>query len=589
MGKRLFLALTVLFAGMLLLNAVPARPGKMVYVQPDGSKIVIERHGDEFGHWTTDAAGRVVKKDRDGFFRPVSDDASVSAVRLNAAARRRAARNARAASAAATGSHVAIGKKHFLVILVEFKDLTFSTSEDPKAAFTALLNEQGYSVNGGTGSARDFYYDNSHGLFEPVFDVYGPVQMDTTKAYYGANNRWGDDLRAEQAVISGCEKLDDEIDFTRYDNDGDGQVDLVFMYYAGYGEADSSDDDAIWPHQWELSNAGYSLSLDGKVIDHYACSNEVVGYGPLRGKMCGIGTACHEFGHAMGLPDMYDTDYEDNGEAGGLYSYSTMCGGSYNNEGRTPPYFNFEERIYLGWLEEKDYLEFGKTGAYEIPSIDGNVAYRTFTDMDGEYFIYENRTKTGWDRYLPGEGLVVYHADKSSRQVSTNYGSSTAHDLWYHWEDLNSINENGSHPCFYIIPAASQGSLNYSWEDRIPFPYQNVNTYTPKSWNKVAGGITFSEIAFSGGRLTLKATVPSDDLDYVTIASAGSYRAGDRFPFALRTSDNATDPESVVWYFDDEPVQADSVTLTAGMHVVDAHLTLADGSRQVLTLEIEVL
>ena len=589
MGKRLFLALTVLFAGMLLLNAVPARPGKMVYVQPDGSTIVIERHGDEFGHWTTDAAGRVVKKDRDGFFRPVSDDASVSAVRLNAAARRRAARNARAASAAATGSHVAIGKKHFLVILVEFKDLTFSTSEDPKAAFTALLNEQGYSVNGGTGSARDFYYDNSHGLFEPVFDVYGPVQMDTTKAYYGANNRWGDDLRAEQAVISGCEKLDDEIDFTRYDNDGDGQVDLVFMYYAGYGEADSSDDDAIWPHQWELSNAGYSLSLDGKVIDHYACSNEVVGYGPLRGKMCGIGTACHEFGHAMGLPDMYDTDYEDNGEAGGLYSYSTMCGGSYNNEGRTPPYFNFEERIYLGWLEEKDYLEFGKTGAYEIPSIDGNVAYRTFTDMDGEYFIYENRTKTGWDRYLPGEGLVVYHADKSSRQVSTNYGSSTAHDLWYHWEDLNSINENGSHPCFYIIPAASQGSLNYSWEDRIPFPYQNVNTYTPKSWNKVAGGITFSEIAFSGGRLTLKATVPSDDLDYVTIASAGSYRAGDRFPFALRTSDNATDPESVVWYFDDEPVQADSVTLTAGMHVVDAHLTLADGSRQVLTLEIEVL
>ena len=588
MGKRLFLALTVLFAGMLLLNAVPARPGKMVYVQPDGSKITIERHGDEFGHWTTDADGRLVKKDKDGFFRLVSDDVTVSTVRRSAAARRSMARQARAASAPAAGGHVAIGKKHFLVILVEFKDLAFSTSEDPKAAFSALLNEQGYSANGGTGSARDFYFDNSHGVFEPVFDVYGPVRMDTTKAYYGANNRWGDDMRAEQAVISGCEKLDDEIDFARYDNDGDGQVDLVFMYYAGYGEADSSDDDAIWPHQWELSSAGYSLRLDGKVIDRYACSNEVVGYGALRGKMCGIGTACHEFGHAMGLPDLYDVDYETNGEAGGLYSYSTMCGGSYNNEGRTPPYFNFEERIFLGWKQEADYLEFKKTGTYEIPSIDGNVAYRTFTDMDGEYFIYETRTKTGWDRYLPGAGLLVYHADKSSRTISLDYGSSTAHDLWYNWEQYNSINENGSHPCFYIIPAASQGSLNYSREERIPFPYQDVNTFVPKSWNKAESGITFSEIAFTDGRLTLKANVPSDDLDYVTIADAGSYRAGDRFTFALRTSDRATLPESVVWYFDDEPVQADSVTLTAGDHLVEACLTLADGRQEILTLEITV-
>jgi hypothetical protein len=303
--------------------------------------------------------------------------------------------------------------------------------------------------------------------------------------------------------------------------------------------------------------------------------------------MCGIGTACHEFGHAMGLPDMYDVDYETNGEAGGLYSYSTMCGGSYNNEGRTPPYFNFEERIFLGWKKEADYLEFPKTGTYEIPSIDSNVAYRTFTDMDGEYFIYETRSKTGWDRYLPGEGLVIYHADKSSRTISLDYGSSTAHDLWYNWEQYNGINENGSHPCFYIIPAASQGSLNYSREERIPFPYQNVNSFVPKSWNKAEGGITFSDITFSGGRLTLKATVPSDDLDYVTIASAGSYRAGDRFTFALRISERATQPESVAWYFDDEPVQADSVTLTAGAHTVEAVLTLAGGRTGILTLEFD--
>ena len=586
MKKNLILALTALLAGFQLVTAMPVRPGKIVYTQPDGTKIILQRHGDEFGHWTTDEAGRLVAESPDGYYRPATGF-SVDQIRRNAATRRAAARQ-RQAARRASGQPIALGQKHFLVILVEFSNKQFSTSDDPHAAFEALMNESGYSTNGGTGSARDYYYDNSHGIFEPVFDVYGPVQLDTTFAYYGQNDSQGNDKRPEQAIIDACNKLDGQIDFTRYDNDDDGYVDLVFMYYAGKGEADGGASNTIWPHQWELSNAGKSLKLDGKWIDSYACTNEVVGYGELQGQMCGIGTACHEFGHAMGLPDLYDTDYEDNGEAGGLYSYSLMCGGGYNNNGRTPPYFNFEERMFLGWLEEKDYLEFGNTGTYTIPPIDENVAYRTFTDKEGEYFIYENRSKTGWDAYLPGEGLVVYHADKSSRQVKLYYGSATAHDLWYNWEQYNSINENGSHPCFYIVPAASQSSLNYSYESRIPFPYQNVTSYVPMSWNGVEGDITFSGIARSNGRVTLTATLPYDGLDYCTIADAGSYRAGDRFTFELVCPETVEAPASVVWYYDDEPAGADSVTLTAGAHVVDARLTYADGRQAVLTLEIEV-
>ena len=582
MKKHLILALVALLAGYQMMTAIPARPGRTVYVQPDGTRIVIQRHGDEFGHWTTDASGRLVAESPDGYYQPVAG-ISVEQIRRNAATRRAAARQNRAARRAS--GHIAVGQKHFLVILVEFSNLEFKKdSGEPHALFDALLNEVGYSFNGGTGSARDYYYDNSHGGFEPIFDVYGPVKLDTTYAYYGKNDWSGNDSRPEDAVIDACRKLDEEIDFSRYDNDGDGEVDLVFMYYAGKGENDGGNSNTIWPHQWEISSAGKSLTLDGKAIDTYACTSELDGSGTL----CGIGTACHEFGHAMGLPDLYDTDYEDNGEAGGLYSYSLMCGGGYNNNGHTPPYFNFEERMFLGWLEEKDYLEFGNTGTYTIPSIDENVAYRTFTDKDGEYFIYENRSKTGWDAYLPGEGLIVYHADKSSRQVRLSYGSATAHDLWYNWEEYNSINENGSHPCFYIVPAASQSSLNYAYESRMPFPYQNVTSYVPKSWNGVEGDITFSGIARSKGMVTLTATLPYDGLDYCTIADAGSYRAGDRFTFELVRAEEIPAPASVVWYYDDEPAGADSVTLTTGTHTVDARLTYADGRQSVLTLEIEV-
>lgn len=586
MKKRMILALALLLAGLQILNAVPAYPGRIVYTQPDGKRIVLQRHGDEFGHWTTNAAGKIVKKDADGFYREVSEE-TASAIRRNAAIRRSEAMQVRAAKA---GAPAAKGQRHFLVILVEFSDLGYTTCEDPNAAFSALLNEEGYSENGGTGSARDYFYDNSNGVFDPVFDVFGPVKLPKTKSYYGGNNSSGDDRNPEEALIDGCNLLDDDVDFSRYDSDGDGEVDMVLMYYAGYGEADSSDSNAIWPHEWSLDSAGKSLRLDGVKVNTYACTNEKNGYGRNMDTMCGIGTACHEFGHALGLPDLYDTNYSSNGSAGGLYTYSVMCSGSYNNEGRTPPYYCFEERKLLGWVSDSDYREFEATGTYTISPVNTNMVYRTLTDMDGEYFLYENRTKTGWDEYIPEEGLIVYHVDKSSRSV----GWSTAANLWQYWESSNSINAYGSHPCYYIVPAGDQSSLNYTTYSGgyevpragVAFPYEGINTYVPVSWNNVEGTVSFREIAFRNGTVTLKAVVPTGEVDYVTIADTGSYRAGDRFTFELVVPDAVTAPASVVWYYDDEPAGADSVTLTKGAHIVEAQLTYADGNHGILTLEI---
>ena len=536
----MILALALFLAGFQLMNAIPAYPGKYVYTQPDGKRIVLQRHGDEFHHWTTDAAGRMVRLDADGFYREVSEE-TVSEARRNAAARRSAAQQARVAKA---GAPAVKGQRHFLVILVEFSDLAYTTCENPNADFSALLNENGYSVNGGTGSARDYFYENSNGGFEPIFDVYGPVTLSQTKAYYGGNDAYGDDKRPWEALIDGCQLLDDEIDFSQYDSDGDGEVDMVLMYYAGYGEADSSDSDSIWPHEFSISGAGRSLELDGVKIDTYACTNEKIGI-----------------------------------NAAGLFARYAVV----------DPELMLK---YLGWVTDSDYLRFEETGVYSISPINTNMVYRTDTDMDGEYFLYENRTKSGWDKYIPEEGLIVYHVDKSSRRVGWN----TAANLWANWEMTNAINCTGSHPCYYVVPAADQSSLCYvrtsggveTEKAGIAFPYKSINTYVPVSWNGVEGIITFRQITFKNGELTLKAVAPTGEVDYVTIADAGSYRAGDRFTFELVCPEGVDAPVSVVWYYDDEPVLADSVTLTAGSHTVEAQLTNADGSRGVLTLEITV-
>lgn len=595
MKKYILTALAALFLGTVILNAIPAYPGWIKYTQPDGSVIQIRKVGDEFGHYTLNQAGQYIQMDEDGFYRPV-DASVVQAQKARAKARRHAAAQQRRA-----GEHIALGQKHFLVVLVEFKDLSF-TSSTAHDDFHNLLNQQGYSANGGTGSARDFYYDNSHGLFEPIFDVYGPIKLNNSYSYYGANDSGGNDKHPEEAVISACQKIDDDVDFSQYDIDGDGFVDLVFMYYAGQGEADGGAANTIWPHQWNIYyGAGKTVELDRVKLDSYACTNEISG-----GKMCGIGTACHEFGHAMGLPDFYDSDYDTNGECAALFDFSTMCGGSYNNDGRTPPYFNLEERILLGWIDDSAYQEFSMNGPYTIPSVQNDIAYRTYTDMAGEYFAYECRSKEGWDKYLPSYGLIVYHVDKSTRSVKIDGATRTAKYLWENWEADNSINENGSHPCFYVVPAVDQDNLYFGYElygqyyyfdpydkgyaQQIPFPgSKNITTYTPVSWNGVESEITLSGITYAANQVTLTATVPFDGIDYNVISNPGSghYSSGDRFSFELEES--ASRPvQSVVWYYDDEPVQADSVTLTSGAHTVEAHLTLVSGNVKIVTLEITV-
>ncbi len=596
--KRIIASLAVALICFSALS-VPAKRGLVKFTQPDGTVIFLQKHGDEFCHWVTDSSGQVVEKGSDGFWRPAGDSSMLSRRRAAAIAKRSARNRSYRA-----GQHVALGQKRFLVILVEFQDVQFA-SGTARQDFHDMMNQSGYSANGATGSAKDYYYDNSHGLFEPVFDVYGPVKLDNNVAYYGGNDSSGDDLRPEQAVKQACQKLDEQIDFSHYDNDNDGEVDLVFMYYAGFGEADYGDEDTIWPHQWELSYGGASINLDGKKVDKYACTNELVKDAADNDCMCGVGTSCHEFGHAMGLPDFYDVDYDTNGYCMAMFDYSIMCGGSYNNGGKTPPYFTIEERILLGWLDESALREFTGSGQLTITSVDDNVAYITRTDQDGEYFVYECRGQNGWDAHLPAFGLVVTHVDKSSRTVTISGKSYTAKSLWDNWTSTNSLNASGSHPCCYVVPAAGQTDLkfgymyfpeyegyyfNSSYNPKIPFPGSSkVSDYSAVSWNGVTSDVSLSGISYANNQVSFYVKVLSDDIDYNVIDNPGNgvYTAGDNFELKLINSE--TSPvSSVAWYFDDEPVSGPSVRLRAGNHTVEAVVTLGSGETQTVTLEITV-
>ena len=498
MHRSFLVTLCLIVCAQFSLLAIPARPGAFKYTQPDGTVILLERHGDEFFSWTTLAGtDRVYARDADGFYRISSFDKAAQAeayrLRKNINLGRTQSRGPQ------KDNMMTYGVRHIPVLLANFSDVSFRIP-DPKAQFEALLNEKGYSANGGTGSVQDYYNENSKGEFTPVFDVYGPVTLPHDMAYYGGNEGTNHSVRAYVAVAEAAYLLDNVIDFSQYDYDKDGYVDMVLFYYAGYNEAEGGPEDSIWPHQ---SNLNGRASVDGIKMGTYFCTSELRGNEGVN--MCGIGTTCHEFGHSLGLPDFYDTDYDENGMCGALYWFSTMCSGSYNNNGCTPPYFNAEERVLLGWMDESDIHTLEK-GSVSFGSIKDNIAYRSYTDTEGEYFIYECRDGSGWDAPLSKlSGLIVYHVDKSTVR---SVGGLSPFEQWNMWSRYNSINAYGDHPCFYVVVADDQENLYYTdpksdWSaDRIAFPgAANVTTYSPVDWEGHYTNDKLSGISFVDGKV----------------------------------------------------------------------------------------
>lgn len=426
--KRIFI-LTLGIALTASLYAVPAYRGPIEKTQADGSTITVYQHGDEHFHYYTLADGTWVKKNAEGMFEKTEPITTEQLQQLRTRSRYKA--KAPAQTEQAYPLNIA---PRGLIILVNFKDVKFQ-SGNTLEAMKEMHNGDNYTYNGATGSARQYFIDQSKGQYKPQFDVVGPVTLSKNMAYYGENivvdpndPDYTEDAHVEDLVQEACKLADTQcgVDYSKYDNNGDGEVDFVYFVYAGVGEADSEDENTIWPHAFWLSE-GYkiTLRLDGKLINTYACSAELNGETKQRS---GVGTFCHEFGHVLGLPDLYDT----NGANHTLSDWDIMDYGSYNNDGKTPPCYSAYERFFLGWLTP---TLLNEPATVRLPDLQSTNACAIITktgksNLKGndpnptEFYILENRQQTGWDTYLPGHGMLVTKIQYSYNAWMYNYVNS---------------------------------------------------------------------------------------------------------------------------------------------------------------------
>ena len=491
------------------LTAAPARKGLLNLRQPDGTVVQAYLTGDENGHLVLTPDGCALMQDAEGWWcyarydfyghrlnsgehagDPDTPGEVIAASRnipYDLIRRRRAARIRRALplrqrelvrTRAGEG-----GVRHGLIILAQFPDLPFTYS---KADFENLINGEGPNT------ALSYFKDQWKDGYTFLFDITEPVTLPNNFAYYGANNEDGEDGKAAEMVIDACAAVGPEIDFSNYDYDGDGEVENVFVFYAGPNESEGAGDNYIWPHMWYAnSGAGLTFRRDGVLVDNYACTSELRVDDNLTTftTLATIGTFCHEYTHTFGIPDLYDTDDEDSGgNAETMWNcIDLMDAGNHNNDGKTPPNYSAVERWFFGMNEGKPLTE----GTHTLrPVHENGDFYIMETDVEDELFLIECRQARGWDAYISTSGLLIYHIDFTLRPAGESTSAGRVVTAWDRW-DMNELNARPDHQCVDLIepdPEARQKyqtavknrnfAAIYTLATHAFWPYEDVSTYT---------------------------------------------------------------------------------------------------------------
>lgn len=474
--KKLFFTLSMALISTLVL-AVPAKRGLWKTVKlTDGTEVKVELRGDEFFHYWRSADGRAFKmSEKTGIY----EEANLNDMTVKAAKRRNTANETRVKRSplmrAADKRNAYEGEKKGLIVLVNFTDVKFK-SEHTLDLYKRIANEEGFSEMGFRGSVKDYFKDQSYGKFSLDFDVVGPVELSHECAYYGSPaGGESDNMPAiGQMVVDACTAAAKEYDLSTYDWDGDGEVEQVFILYAGYGEATGGESWTIWPHEYVLRGAiGNKVKIGDVYIDTYACGNELVPTGNSY-QTSGLGTICHEFSHCLGLPDMYDTS--DNGYYG-MGSWSLMDQGSYNGDQFCPAGYTSYERMYSGWLQPTELTDDCQIDNMKALT-DNEEAYIIYNDNNkNEYYLLENRPATGWDSYTPNSGMLILHVDYNAMAWASN-----------------TVNSTSRQRCT-IFPADNSASLYTETGDTYPYSYNNslTNSSTPAATlnNKNTDGSMF--------------------------------------------------------------------------------------------------
>ena len=473
--KKLILILLLLSAATA--QAVPAFPKLITFRQPaDGGTVSIYLKGDERVHWAeTEDGYSLLHRDDGSLVFAMSNDKGdmIPSSYLAADKEQRSpevvtflstipqhlhysrqqvddlkkiwSRIEDAKQGPKTMSDV-IGTKKFLVILFEFSDQSFSHNA---SEFDALMNQVNYTTGGLTGSVRDYYYDVSGGLFTLNMDVVGPFKGTHNTAFYG-NTDYGYQYFAREAVDSAAKY----VNFANYDNDGDGYIDGLHIIFAGHGEEAGASVDCIWSHKWNIFDPP---QYNNTIIDVYSCSPECGGSNG--NSITHIGVICHELGHVFGAPDYYDTDYgSSGGEFPGLGQWDIMSSGSWNRNGITPAHHNPYTKIYIYHWATCATLT-NTAAQYVMDPVAESLTdyYRVNTSTNGDFFLLENRQQIKWDEFIPGHGLLVYHAHPN---ISGSRVDNSSHPQQLYILARSSAQYPNSTP-------ASYGSVN---SNQAPFP-----------------------------------------------------------------------------------------------------------------------
>jgi M6 family metalloprotease-like protein/uncharacterized repeat protein (TIGR02543 family) len=514
------LSLLLLVALLLPVNsvAVVAYPHPVEFKLPDGTTITIQLMGDEKVKWAETLDGYSILLNKEGFYEYAmlneSGDMVRSGIRAYNLKERSSSEKAFASGLSkrvtfsksqvsimkqiweinqkeATKAFPTTGARKLICILIGYTDLAFTKT---KAEFENLFNQVGYSAGGATGSVKDYYLENSYNQFNLTVDVAGPYTASQNMAYYGANDISGYDVRPRELVSEAINFADPTVNFADYDNDSDGWVDGVYIIYAGYGEEAGASANAIWAHAWSLAS---SVLKDGVYLQRYSCSAEL--RSNTGSTITAIGVICHEFGHVLGAPDYYDTDYTTGGQFSGTGQWDMMASGSWNNDGVTPAHHNGFTKVYYYQWAEATVISDGATITLYNAAENTNSFYRYNTTTSGEFFLLENREKHLFDAYIPGSGMIIYHAHSTVFSAGSSNTINDTHPQKMYPVAQNATQDPTSTPSTY-------GTINAAtctWTGTGKTEFSDASLPSSKSWAAANTSKPITNISRNAGNKTV--------------------------------------------------------------------------------------
>lgn len=574
--------ISLLLFSIVTLNvfATTAFPEKVEFTQPNGEKVTIFMKGDEFIKYATTIDGFTLLYDSEGFFNyaMVNQEGNLVPSIFHAQdITKRTSAEIHFLQSISTGLYFSIeqinsfqyirsitenqltsiqttprGSLRLLCILMGFQDKQFVKTN---ADFQNLFNQVGYVTGGAAGSVHDFYAEASYNQLNVIFDVVGPFTSAFDMSYYGSNT-YGD---ASQLAYEAIQYADPAVNFADYDNNNDGQVDGLYIIFAGNGEEAGAGADAIWSHA-----GGVYVTADNVQISGYACSPEH--RGATGSAITYIGVICHELGHVLGAADYYDTNYETGGSYDGTGTWDLMASGSWNGNGRTPAHPNPRIKVYTYQWAEVETLSTAQVVALPPSKDYSNAFYRINTSTNNEYFILENRTLEGFDIGNPGNGMMIYRCASNINSGSIN----TTHKQKFYPVAANSTQALPTSLSYGTIESPScpwPGTLNKTSFTDASFPsmksWANVNTNKPMTnifLNNSNNIITFD---FMGGGATSSYPIFIPNTNGATLTptngSVTPVLAGGSYSFTLQIATSYSNSNVIVRVGTDTLVPVNSI------------------------------